>query len=95
MASLSGGGTLGAQQTKELKGFGERVVRLIGERAEINEGIKEVMDEAREAGFDPKIIRKAVKRIMTDDSAAKAEEEMIDAYVHAIQPDLFAGKKAA
>ena len=98
-ASLSSGGTLGVAQTKELGGFSKRVIALLTERAELNAGIKEVMDEAAEAGFDRKILRKAVKRVMADEAALVAEEEMIDSYVHAIkQGDLFevgASAKAA
>lgn len=84
-ASLSSSGTLGVQQTKELKSFGERVVRLIGERNDVNASITEVMDEAREAGFDPKIIRKAVKLLMADESKLRSEQEMVDSYFEAMK----------
>lgn len=98
MGDLSSGGVLGATQKAQLKSLSERIVNLLTERAELNASIKEVFDEAAEAGFDRKILRKAVKRVMTDKEARQAEEEMIDSYVEAIQPDLFAqpaNKKAA
>jgi uncharacterized protein (UPF0335 family) len=82
---LSSGGVLGAQQTKELKSYGERYQNLVNERSEVNEGIKELMDEAREAGFDPKIIRKAAKELMADQAKAAAEREMIDSYKEAMK----------
>ncbi len=94
-ASLASGGVLGTQQKTQIKSFSERIINLLKERTELNENITEVFNEAKEAGFDSKIMRKAVKRVMTDASVLAAEEEMIDAYVEAIQPDLFSGKKAA
>lgn len=93
--TLESGGVLGATQKKQLKSFSERAINLLTERDQLNEGLKEVFDEAREAGFDTKIMRKAIKRIRSDAETLKAEEEMIDSYVEAIQPDLFADKKAA
>ena len=92
--SLASGGTLGPAQKKQAQAFKDRIVSLLDERDGVNENIKEVFDEAREAGFDTKIMRKAIKRIRTDLETLKAEEEMIDSYVEAMQPDLFA-KKAA
>lgn len=89
-ASLSSGGTLGAAQTKQLGGLSKRIIELLEQRDSVNQDIAEVFNEAKEAGFETKILRKAIKRIRADQENLKAEEELTDAYVHAIQPDLFA-----
>ena len=86
---LASGGMLGADAKKQLQAISARVIELLTQRDELNEDLKEVMQEAKDAGFDTKILRKAIKRIRSDVAALKAEEDMIDSYVHAIQPDLF------
>jgi uncharacterized protein (UPF0335 family) len=83
-ASLASGGTLGATQVKQAKAFKERLINLHSEQDELKEQISEVYNEAREAGFDPKIMRKAIKRLRSSPADLKAEEEMIDAYVSAM-----------
>lgn len=93
--SLAGGGVLGTTQKKEIRSYAERMINLLKERDEINESLKEVANEAKEAGFDTKILRKAVSIVRKDVTALRAEQEMIDSYVEAIQPDLFSEKKAA
>lgn len=85
---LASGGVLGQQQAKELKVLGERYANLVSERSDVNESIKELMDEAREGGFDPKIIRKAAKELAADQAKAAAEREMIDSYKSAMQGQL-------
>jgi uncharacterized protein (UPF0335 family) len=82
-------GTLGADAQKKLKSLSTRICKLLDDRAAINEDLTEVFKEAKDAGFDTKIMRKAIKVIRTDAEERKAEESMIDTYVHTIQPDLF------
>lgn len=83
-------GSLSATQTKEPQGFAERAGNIIAERDSLNEDLKEVMNEAKDAGFDTKILRKAIKVVRTDRTSAQAEQDMIDTYVAAIeQLDLF------
>jgi uncharacterized protein (UPF0335 family) len=83
-ASLASGGTLGPAQKKQAKAFKDRILNLLTEQDEMKETVKSVFDEAREAGFDPKILRKAIKRIRANPGDHRAEEEMIDAYVEAM-----------
>ena len=47
---------------KQLKSFVERLERLEEEKAEIADGFKEVLLEAKSAGFEPKILRLILKR---------------------------------
>jgi len=66
----------------------ERVERLMVERAEINEQIKEVYNEAKGNGFDVVILRKVV-RILAQDRAKRQEEEAItDLYLSAAEGGL-------
>lgn len=83
--SLASGGVLGATQKKQIGSFAERIARLIEERKEVTTSIAEVFNEASEAGFERKALRKAVKRVMADQEALKAEEELVDSYVEAIR----------
>jgi uncharacterized protein (UPF0335 family) len=84
-AQLTTVGTVGAQQAKQIGSFGERIARLLQERAELNESISEVFNEAGEAGFDKKVLRKAVKRAMADPASLQAEEEAVETYVEALR----------
>jgi len=84
-AQLKTVGTVGVQQAKEIGSFGERIARLLNERAELNESIAEVFNEASEAGFDKKTLRKAVKRAMADPAKLAAEEEAVETYVEALR----------
>lgn len=48
----------------------ERIVRLEEERRGLSDDIKDVVKEAKSAGYDVKAIRAVVKRQMEDSSAA-------------------------
>ena len=86
---LGSEGSLGDNAKKELQNIAGRVISLLEERERVNEDISEVFNEAKDSGFDTKILRKAIKLIRTDRATRQAEEDMIETYVHAIQPDLF------
>jgi uncharacterized protein (UPF0335 family) len=66
----------------------ERVERLIAERTEINDQIKEVFNEAKGNGFDVAILRKVI-RILAMDRAKRMEEEAVtDLYLGAAEGGL-------
>lgn len=88
--SLGDGATLGPAARDQLRTLADRIVNLLNDRDVVNEDIEAVFGEAKDGGFDTKVMRKAIRRIRADAAALKAEDEMIDLYVHAIQPDLFA-----
>ena len=74
---------LNGSAQRQLKSVIERIEHLEVEKAEIAEGIKEVLSEAKGNGFDVKVIRKVV-RIRKMDPAKRAEEEAItDLYLSA------------
>ncbi len=82
-------GQLSTTARDELRSYADRATNLIEERDRINEDLREVMNEAKDSGFDTKILRKAIKEIRSDAAQLNAERAMIDLYKHAIQPDLF------
>jgi len=87
---LASAGVLGANAIKELQEISSRIIALEGQKADVMEDLKEVYNSAKDAGFDTKILRKAIRLIKRDAGERQAEEDMVDSYVHAIkQGDLF------
>lgn len=67
----------------QIRSIIERVERLVSEREEINEQVKEVFAEAKGNGFDVPILRKVIS-IRRQDRAKRLEEEAIlDLYLSA------------
>lgn len=67
-----------------LMAIAERIVRLNKEKAETEEMIKEVYGEARSHGFEPKILKRAIKIMEmdeTDRKKLKAEDEVLSLYL--------------
>lgn len=81
-------GVLSGDAQRQVKQFSARVIELMGERDEVNHDIGEVFKEAKDAGLDTKIMRKAIKLARMDQAARKAEEDMIDMYLHAVVGEL-------
>ena len=63
-------------EDKRLQSFISRVERLNEERKAIGDDIREVMAEAKSAGFDTKIMRKIIAERKMD-AAARAEQEAL------------------
>lgn len=75
---------LNATAQSQLKSIVERVERLEAEKADIAENLKDVLAEAKGAGFDVKALRKIV-RLRRQDRAKRMEEEAIlDLYLAAL-----------
>lgn len=83
-------GSFGPAARDQVKAFAERISNLMNQKDEITADMTSVFNEAKDAGFDSKILRKAIKVIRTDPAARRSEEEQIETYVQAIQPDFFA-----
>lgn len=62
----------------------ERVERLEEEKAGIMEGIKEVFSEAKNNGFDVKILRELLKLRKLDQADVDEQEALLDLYKQAI-----------
>ncbi|MEM9468598.1 MAG: DUF2312 domain-containing protein [Pseudomonadota bacterium] len=69
---------------KRLKSFIERVERLEEEKAALAEDVKEVMAEAKSAGFETKIIRRIMKLRKMDIEKRREEDELLELYMSAI-----------
>jgi len=85
-------GVLGIAGQEQLRSLEHRIMSLLEERDELNEDIAEVFKEAKDSGFDTKILRKAIarKRAMNKDAAGfAAAEELLTLYFATLyQPDL-------
>lgn len=68
----------------QLKSGIERIERLLQEKAEIAEQVKEVLAEMKGNGFDTKVLRKVI-RLRAMDRAKRAEEAaLVSLYANAV-----------
>ena len=75
---------VGDNARQQLLSFIERIERLQEEKDELASDIREVFAEAKGNGFDPKIMRMAL-RLRKMDPADRAEQEaVLDTYMHAL-----------
>lgn len=75
---------LGGNAQSQLRSVVERVERLLEERAELQEDIKEVFAEAKGNGFDTKTIRSAIRIRAMDPAKREEAQAMLDLYLAAI-----------
>ncbi|AGS81025.1 hypothetical protein [Caulobacter phage Cr30] len=68
----------------QLKSIIDRVERLVIEKKEIQEQVKEVLNEAKGNGFDTKIIRKVIRIRQQDRAKRQEEESILDLYLTAL-----------
>jgi uncharacterized protein (UPF0335 family) len=62
----------------------ERVERLNEEKKDIQSAVKDIMAEAKGAGFDPKVIREVIKMRAEDRDDREEREAIRDAYLKAL-----------
>jgi len=62
----------------------ERVERLNEEKKDIQIAVKDIMAEAKGAGFDPKVIREVIKMRAEDRDDREEREAIRDAYLKAL-----------
>lgn len=67
-----------------LRSIIERVERLNEEKKEISESIKDIMSEAKSAGFDVKTIREIIRIRATDQAEREEREQLRDLYLQAL-----------
>jgi uncharacterized protein (UPF0335 family) len=72
------------QAAEILRSFVERVERLEEEKKEINDQKKDVLSEAKSAGFEPKIIRKIVSMRKKHRAEIEEEQALLDMYMSAL-----------
>ena len=68
----------------ELRQFIEKVERLEDEKKELQGQIKEVLDEAKAQGFDPKIMRIILRMRKMKKEDLLEEQQMLDVYTNAL-----------
>lgn len=68
----------------QLRAFIERIERLEEEKRALAGDIKDVYAEAKEVGYDVKIMRKIVSLRRQDHDKRKEEEEILDVYMSAL-----------
>jgi uncharacterized protein (UPF0335 family) len=80
-----------------LKSFIERIERLEEEKRALSGDIKEVYDEAKGTGFEPKIMRQIIKLRKMDKEEVDEEESLLDLYKRALgmAPGADLGARAA
>ena len=62
----------------------ERIERLEAEAKQVAEGIKEVYEEAKSAGYDPKYIKQCIKLRAKDPDELAEEDELLQMYREAL-----------
>lgn len=67
-----------------LKNFVERIEKLEEEKSEIAKSIREIFDEARSMGFNPKIMRLLLKTRKMKQYEVYEQEQLLTTYKAAI-----------
>lgn len=76
--------TSGGVAADRLISFVDRISRLEEDRANLNADIREVVSEAKVAGFDAKTVREMVKIKKKDPTQFREEEHLRETYLRAI-----------
>lgn len=67
-----------------LSRFVARIEKLLEEKAALSADIKEVFKEAASAGFDPKVMRGAIKKRAADKAELEEYEALLKVYLDAL-----------
>lgn len=87
---------VGGVDGDRLKSFIERVERLTEEKRSLGNDITEVFAEAKDTGFDTKIMRQVIKIRAMDPADREEEETLLDIYMQALgELPLFERARAA
>lgn len=70
--------------SEQLRSFIERIERLEEEKAGLAADIREVFAEAKNQGFDTKIMRQVIKLRKLEDHDRREQEELVDLYLQAL-----------
>lgn len=69
---------------QRLKSFIERCERLQADRENVAADIREVLAEAKAAGYDPKIMRQVMKLRKMDAADRQEQESLLQVYMDAV-----------
>ena len=75
---------VGGIAADQLRSVVERIERLNDEIDGLKAGVKDIYDEAKGNGFEPKIIRQIIRLRKLEAHDRKEQEEMIDLYKSAL-----------
>ena len=78
----------------QLRTIVERIEHIEQEISELNEGKREIYQEAKSNGFDPKVLREIVRLRKQDQKEREEHESLLELYVKAIN-GARAAKRAA
>jgi uncharacterized protein (UPF0335 family) len=73
-----------SEDVLKLKQYIEKVERLENEKAEIQENISDVFKQAKDDGFDPKIMKKVLKLKKMKTEERENEDLLLDTYMMAL-----------
>jgi uncharacterized protein (UPF0335 family) len=76
---------LDTDAARRLRVLVERIERLEEERKALGEDIKNIYREAKDAGFDPKVLKDVVRIRRQDRAAAEATQALRDLYLAALR----------
>jgi uncharacterized protein (UPF0335 family) len=74
-------GQLAADQLRQ---FIERIEHLESERKSLASDIKDILQESKSAGFEPKIIRQIIKLRTMNDADRQEQEALVQVYLDAL-----------
>jgi uncharacterized protein (UPF0335 family) len=77
-------GTGGMVNRDALNGYVDRIEALHNERDELNESIREVYKEAKDAGFDTTVVREIVRELRMERDARLSRYALLDSYRQAL-----------
>jgi uncharacterized protein (UPF0335 family) len=78
----------------QLRTIVERIEHIEQEISELNEGKREIYQEAKSNGFDPKVLREIVRLRKQDQKEREEHESLLELYLKAIN-GARAAKRAA
>ena len=76
--------SVGGISTERLRSIIERVERLEEERKELASDIKDILLEAKSAGFDVKVIRQILRLRKQEPAEVEEQETLLDLYRRAL-----------
>ena len=68
----------------QLRTIVERIEHIEKETSELNEGKREIYQEAKSNGFDPKVLREIVRLRKQDQKEREEHESLLEVYLRAI-----------
>ena len=88
---MSGSGEVAGDQLRTIV---ERIEQVEEEIKELTEARKEIYLEAKDNGFDVKILREIIKLRKQDQEEREEHETLLDIYLRAIEGSMLAAKAA-